>query len=49
MWEYPMMKSCSKMTNFMGMAKISGIKKYIPQDSVNIEEYVQNLEKFLRR
>ena len=35
-----MMKSFAKMTNFMGMAEILGIKKYIPQDGVNIEEYV---------
>ena len=36
----PMMKSFAKMTNFMGMAKKLHIKKYIPQDGVNIEEYV---------
>jgi hypothetical protein len=36
----PMVKSFAKMTNFMGMAKKLGVKKYIPQDAVNIEEYV---------
>lgn len=36
----PMMKTFAKMTNFMGMAKKLGVKKYIPQDGVNIEEYV---------
>ncbi len=36
----PMMKSFAKVTNFMGMAKKLGVKKYIPQDGVNIEEYV---------
>jgi len=36
----PMMKSFAKMTNFMGMAEKLRIKKYIPQDGVNIEEYV---------
>lgn len=36
----PMMKMFAKMTNFMGMAKKLGMKKYIPQDGVNIEEYV---------
>lgn len=36
----PMVKSFAKMTNFMGMAKKLGIKKYIPQDAVNIEEYI---------
>lgn len=36
----PMMKTFAKMTNFMGMAKKLHIKKYIPQDGVNIEEFV---------
>ncbi|HEY9129530.1 MAG TPA: DUF4197 domain-containing protein [Sulfurovum sp.] len=36
----PMVKSFAKMTNFMGMAKKLGVKKYIPQDAVNIEEYI---------
>ena len=36
----PMVKSFAKMTNFMGMAEKIGVKKYIPQDAVNIEEYV---------
>ena len=36
----PMMKGFAKMTNFMGMAKKLGMKKYIPQDGVNIEEFV---------
>lgn len=36
----PMMKTFAKMTNFMGMAEKLHIKKYIPQDGVNIEEYV---------
>lgn len=36
----PMMKGFAKVTNFMGMAEKLHIKKYIPQDGVNIEEYV---------
>jgi len=36
----PMMKGFAKMTNFMGMAEKLGVKKYIPQDAVNIEEYI---------
>jgi hypothetical protein len=36
----PMVKTFSKMTNFMGMAEKIGVKKYIPQDAVNIEEYI---------
>lgn len=36
----PMIKSFAKMTNFMGMAEKLHIKKHIPQDGVNIEEYV---------
>jgi len=36
----PGMKSFAKVTNFMGMAKKLHIKKHIPQDGVNIEEYV---------
>ncbi len=36
----PMVKTFAKMSNFMGMAEKLHIKKYIPQDSVNIEEYV---------
>jgi hypothetical protein len=36
----PMVKSFAKMTNFMGMAEKLGVKKYIPQDAVNIEEYI---------
>lgn len=36
----PMMKGFAKMTNFMGMAEKLGVKKYIPQDAGNIEEYI---------
>ena len=36
----PGMKGFAKMTNFMGMAEKLQMKKYIPQDGVNIEEYV---------
>lgn len=36
----PGMKSFAKVTNFMGFAEKVGIKKHIPQDGVNIEEYV---------
>jgi len=36
----PMTKGFAKMTNFMGMAEKIGVKKYIPQNAVNIEEYI---------
>ncbi|MEA1879211.1 MAG: DUF4197 domain-containing protein [Campylobacterota bacterium] len=36
----PMMKTFAKMTNFMDMAETLGMKKYIPQNAVNIEEYI---------
>ncbi len=36
----PMVKTFAKMTNFMGMAEKLHVKKYIPQDGVNIEEFV---------
>ena len=36
----PGMKGFAKVTNFMGMAKKLGVKKHIPQDGVNIEEYI---------
>lgn len=36
----PMMKTFAKMSNFMGMAEKLHVKKYIPQDGVNIEEFV---------
>ncbi len=36
----PMVKTFAKMSNFMGMAEKLHVKKYIPQDGVNIEEFV---------
>ena len=36
----PGMKGFAQVTNFMGMAKKLGVKKHIPQDGVNIEEYI---------
>ena len=36
----PGMKGFAKMSNFMGMAEKLHMKKHIPQDGVNIEEYV---------
>lgn len=36
----PMMKTFAKMTNFMNMAETFHVKKYIPQNAVNIEGYV---------
>ncbi|MFT5661766.1 MAG: hypothetical protein ACI9TV_002413 [Sulfurimonas sp.] len=36
----PGMKTFAKVSNFMGMAKKLGVKKHIPQDGVNIEEYI---------
>ncbi|CAA6814471.1 MAG: Unknown protein [uncultured Sulfurovum sp.] len=36
----PMMKTFAKMTNFMDMAETFRLKKYIPQNAVNIEEYI---------
>ncbi len=36
----PGIKGFAKMTNFMGMAEKLHLKKHIPQDGVNIEEYV---------
>ena len=38
----PGMKGFAKMSNFMGMAEKLHVKKHIPQDGVNIEEYVTN-------
>jgi hypothetical protein len=36
----PGIKTFAKVSNFMGMAEKLHIKKHIPQDGVNIEEYV---------
>ena len=36
----PGMKTFAKVTNFMGFAEKIGVKKHIPQDGVNIEDYV---------
>ena len=36
----PGIKTFAKMTNFMGMAEKLKVKKHIPQDGVNIEQYV---------
>jgi len=38
----PGMKGFAKMTNFMGMAEKLHMKKHIPQEGVNIEEFVTN-------
>lgn len=38
----PGIKVFAKATNFMGMAEKLHLKKHIPQDGVNIEEYVTN-------
>ena len=38
----PGVKGFAKMTNFMGMAEKLRIKKHIPQEGVNIEEFVTN-------
>ncbi|MDB2561992.1 DUF4197 domain-containing protein [Sulfurimonas sp.] len=38
----PGIKGFAKMSNFMGMAEKLHMKKHIPQDGVNIEEYVTN-------
>jgi len=36
----PGIKTFAKVSNFMGMAEKLHMKKHIPQDGVNIEEYV---------
>jgi hypothetical protein len=36
----PGIKTFAKMSNFMGMAEKLHVKKHIPQDGVNIEQYV---------
>lgn len=38
----PGIKTFAKVSNFMGMAEKLHMKKHIPQDGVNIEEYVTN-------
>jgi hypothetical protein len=38
----PGIKTFAKMSNFMGMAEKLHVKKHIPQDGVNIEEFVTN-------
>lgn len=38
----PGIKTFAKASNFMGMAEKLHMKKHIPQDGVNIEEYVTN-------